>query len=249
MAEDAKPLSPTGQSITVESLKSYLPKGSSTVVTQEIVDIINRAENQCGVDQDLIEEQLVSYTHLLGPRVGFETLLNAIKFVNLTMIPKMTNAKAYKIVFPKKAAEIEGRDQSVDSFASMYNQTKTVVAIQKLLIVPAYITYQPLHHAAIKKQFDLMNGIGARPNDKVSATVQHMAAAKLADLTRMPEENTVELKIGMSDDAKSLQQGLMDQIGAFTKLQMARLEKGEDISSVQKLGISVDAIIEAQIED
>lgn len=244
-----KPTSPTRQNITVESLKSYLPRGSSTKVTQEIVDMINRAEEETGVDQGLVEEQIVSYTHLLGGSVGFEQLLNAIKFCNLTLVPKMTNAKAYKIVFPEKAAEIEARGQTVDSFASMYNNSKTVVAIMKLLIVPAYVTYAPLHHAAIKKQFDLMNGIGARSNDKVSPTVQQLAAAKLADLTKMPEDNSVELKIGMSDDAKSLQQGLMKQIGEFTKLQMKRFEQGEDISTVQKLGISTDAIIEAQIED
>ena len=53
--------------LTVETLKSYLPKGSSTVVTQEIIDTINKAEAACGIDQELIEDQVISYTHLLGP--------------------------------------------------------------------------------------------------------------------------------------------------------------------------------------
>lgn len=247
--ETASPPKLTEQNITVEKLKSFLPRGSSIKVTQEIVDIINRSEHDCGVDQGLIDEQITSYAHLLGPNVGFEQLLNAIKYVNLTTIPKMTNAKAYSIVFPKKAAEIAERGQTVDSFASMYNQTKTVVAIQKLVIVPVYLTYMPYHHAAIKKQFDLMNGIGARPNDKVSPTVQQMAAAKLADLTAMPEDNSIELKVGMSDDAKGLTLGLMEQINAFTKVQKAKLDAGESISAVQVTGINVDQIVEAQIEE
>jgi len=248
MTQDITPKTES-KGLTVELLKSYLPRGSSIAITQEVINVINKAEETSGVPQEIIEDQVVSYMHLLGPRVGFNTLLNALKYVNLTMTPDMTNAKAYKIVFPKKAKEIEDRGKTVDSFASMYNQTKTVVAVQKLLIVPAYLTYMPLHHAAIKKQFDLMNGIGAKPNDKVSPTVQQLAAAKLADLTAMPEDNSIELKVGMSDDAKSLQQGLMEQIAAFTKVQMTRLEKGEDISTVQKLGISVDSIIETQVED
>lgn len=244
----AQPPSPTPQGITVESLKSFLPRGTSVQVNQEVVDMINRAEAESGVAQELIEEQILSYTHLLNGRVGFKQLLNAIKFCNLRMMPEMTNEKAYKVVFPEKTKEIEARGQTVSSFASMYNQTKTVTEIMKLLIVPAYVTYQPLYHAAIKKQFDLMNGIGAKPSDNVSPTVQHLAAAKLADLTKMPEDSSIELKIGMTDEAKSVQQGLMDQIAAFTKIQKAKLDAGESISSVQKTGIDVDSIIEAETE-
>jgi len=249
LQKDPIPLSPTSQIVTVETLKAALPRGSSSKVTEDIVNLINNAEKDSGIAQELIEEQIFSYTHLLGPRIGFETLLNAIKFCNLKMLPKMSNAKAYKIVFPKKSLEIEARGESVDSFASMFNNTKTVVAVDKLLIVPAYITYQPLHHAAIKKQFDLMNGIGAKSTDKVSPTVQHLAAAKLADLTKMPEENSVELKIGMTDEAKSIQEGLMEQLAAATKMQMERLAKGESIAEVQKLGLNADAVIEAQIDE
>ena len=246
---DKVPQNTPKRKITKELLKEHMPKGSSTKLTDEIVEMINSAERDCGISQDLVNEQVVSYTHLLGVNVGFEQLLNAIKFCNLVMIPEMTNAKAYKVVFPKKAAEIAARGGSVDSFASMFNQTQTVRAIMKLLIVPAYITYQPLFHSAIKKQFDLMNGIGAKPTDKVSATVQHLAAAKLADLTRMPEESSVELKIGMTDEVKGIQEGLMEQIGRMASIQLDRYKAGEDISGVQRTGLNVDEVIEGQIDE
>lgn len=249
MSNNVKPIVAESQGITVEKLKKFLPKGSSTVVTQEIVDIIKRAEEDTGLDQNLVEEQVVSYMHLLNGSVGVEKLVNAIKFCNLRLMQGVGNARAYSIVFPKKATEIAARGQSVDSFASMYNSTKLVTEINKLLIVPAYITYQPLYHAAIKKQFDLMNGIGAKEDDKVSAHVQHLAAGKLAELLEMPKENSIELKIGMSDEAKSIQQTLADQISRAVDIQMARLDAGESIGAVQKLGISVERAIDVEVID
>lgn len=242
------PVVPESQNITVEKLKKFLPRGSSTQVTDEIVAMINRAEEETGIDQNLVEEQVVSYMHLLTGSVSVEKLVNAIKFCNLRLLPGMGNARAYSIVFPAKTTEITDRGQSVDSFASMYNSTRLVIEINKLLIVPAYITYQPLHHAAIKKQLDLMNGIGAKEDDKVSAHVQHLAAGKLAELTAMPIDHSIELKIGMNDEAKSVQQALTDQLAAVVDMQMAKLDAGQNIGDVQKLNISVDEIIEAEVE-
>ena len=248
MSKDVQPYVEDHQHLTEEKLRKYLPKGSSTKITKEIMKKISNAEKDCGVSQELIEEQLVSYMHLLTGNVGIEKLLNAIKFCNLRMLPRMGNAKAYSIVFPAKAAEITARGETVDSFASMYNSSKMVTEVQKLLIIPAYITYQPMYHAAIKKQFDLMNGIGAKEDDKVSPHVQHLAAGKLAELTAMPEDNSIELKIGMTDEAKSVQQGLMEQLARATDAQMASLAAGKSINDVQKIGISTDSILEAEIE-
>lgn len=248
MAEDLQPYVEDDQHLTEEKIRKYLPKGSSTKLTKEIMASIHNAERDSGVSQELIEEQLLSYAHLLTGNVGIEKLLNAIKFCNLRMLPRMGNAKAYAIVFPAKAAEITARGETVDSFASMYNSSKMVTEIQKLLIIPAYITYQPMYHAAIKKQFDLMNGIGAKEDDKVSAHVQHLAAGKLAELTAMPEDNSIELKIGLTDSAKSVQEGLMEQLARSTDAQMASLAAGKSINEVQRIGISTDDIIEAEID-
>ena len=234
------PIVADSQNITAERLKQFLPKGSSARITDEIVAVINRAETDTGLDQDMVEEQVLSYMHLLSGNVGIEKLVNAIKFCNLRLLPGMGNARAYSIVFPDKTKQITGRGQVVDSFASMYNSTRLVVEINKLLIIPSYITYQPLYHAAIKKQFDLMNGIGAKEDDKVSSHVQHLAASKLAELTEMPADNSIELKIGMTDDAKSAQQVLVDQLAIMGDIQMKRLEKGESIGEVQKLGLSAE---------
>ena len=159
------------------------------------------------------------------------------------MLPKMGSAKAYRIVFPAKTAEVEGRGQSVDSFASMYSKTKLVIEIQKLLLVPAHITHAPIHNQMLKKLFDLSNGIGAKADDRVSPTVQMNAAVSLMEATRMPEDNSIELKIGMSDDAKEAQQNLADQIAASIASTRAQLNRGVSLDTAQRIGLVTDAEI------
>lgn len=231
-----------------ETLVKHMPKGFSGKITDEILTMLNNVENDTGMSKELFSEQLYSYTHLLTGGVGIETLSNAIKFVNLRMLPKMGAAKAFSIVFPEKAKEIEDRGATVDSFASMYAGTKTVVAVQKLILVPVYISHAPIHNAMLKKLFDLSNGIGAKADDRVSPTVQMNAAIALRDATKMPEDNSVTLKIGMTDDATKIQQGLFEQLAMNSELQLAALRSGRSIGEIQRIGVSTDKILEAEIE-
>ena len=231
-----------------ETLVKYMPKGFTGKITDEVLAMLNNVETDTGMSKELFSEQLYSYTHLLTGGVGIEVLANAIKFVNLRMLPKMGAAKAFAIVFPEKAKEIEDRGSTVDSFASMYAGTKTVVAVQKLILVPVYISHAPIHNATLKKLFDLSNGIGARADDKVSPTVQMNAAIALNAATKMPEDNSVTLKIGMTDEATKIQQGLFEQLAMNSELQLAALRAGKSIGDVQRIGVNVDRIIEAEID-
>ena len=232
-----KPTVTNAHGLTVEKIKKFLPRGTSIKLTREIVEKLNRAEQETGIDQNLFEEQLLSYLHLMEGGAGIEKLANAIKFCNLRLLPKMGNEKAWKIVFPEKAAEIEARGEDCSSFASMYNNTKMVREISKLLLVPVYISHAPVHIAMHKKLYDLSNGIGANKGEYVSPNVQMNAAIALMEATRMPEDKSIELKIGMSDDAKNVQLRLTEQLARMAEIQLKRLKNGEDITDVQRLNI------------
>jgi len=252
MEEQAKDMvnypQPEGIKMDRETLQSYMPKGFNGRITDEVLEMINNVERDTGMSEELFSEQLCSYSHLITGGAGIEKLTNAIKYVNLRMLPKMGSARAYRIVFPGKTVEVEGRGETIDSFASMYSKTKMVVEIQKLLLVPAHISHAPMHNLMLQKLFDLSNGIGAKADDRVSPTVQMNAATELLNATKMPEDNTMELKIGLSDNAVSIQQGLFEQLAAVTKIQKERIERGEAISSVQRIGISTDDIIDVEAE-
>lgn len=191
------PPTPESQNITVEKLKSFIPKGTSVEVTQALVDKINNVGNETGlISQEVFEEQILSYTHLLsGKGRSLEKLINALKYCNLKLIPDMTNERAWAIVFPDKYDKLIRERRFVGSHVSMYNSSEMVIEIDKLLMIPASVQYAPMFHFSVKKLFDLANGIGAKPDDKVSPTVQLNATVALAEIVKMPEVAKVEVDV------------------------------------------------------
>ena len=244
--EEARRLMEADSLVTVENLKMYMPKGFNDAALESIVEEIKKIE-EVGIDSEDYAEKLLSYTHLLGPGIGMRQLMNAMKFVTLLFLPKMTQTRAYELTFPKKYAERRAKNMDCSSFASEYARTKLVIEIQKSVMLTPAITHAPLANKLLYKLVDLSNGIGAKPDDYVSPTVQLEATKAAYDIVKQPEETTI--KIGLDEKSMSVTEGLMHQIAKQTELQMQRLEAGEDISSVQKLGISTDKILEAHIEE
>ena len=148
------------QNITVEKLKKFMPKGTSSKVTEDIVKIIRNIENDTGVSQEYAEEQVMSCMGLLGKQgVTLEKLVNAVKFCCLKR--HYDNKKSWAIVFPKKYDELVANGKYIDSHVSEYNSTYCVVEVDKMMMVPFYLQYNHLKHEALMTQAKLMRGIGA----------------------------------------------------------------------------------------
>lgn len=231
------------QNLTVERLKYMLPKDSKVQVTQATVDMINDVIDKSGVHRGLMEERLLSYTHLLGPGVGIKQLLKAIQFCILSTTPTLTQTKAYLITFPEKAEELISQGRDASSFASMYAKTKLVQDIMQASQIGIHITYAPLQHQLIEKLLNLSNGIAAG-GEKASPTVQLNATLGLLEKIIPPAEQTINLKTGMDDESKAATQNLADQIEAMARLQLERLQRGESLNKVQQVGIVLDAVID-----
>lgn len=238
------------QNITREKLKKFLPKGSSVQVTDEILEMIHNMENDTGLPQNLLEEDVMSYMHMVGKvgGIGIYELVNAIKYCNLKR--NRSNKEAWAIVFPRKHDELVAAGKTTDNFVSMYNSSKLVVAIDKEMQVPTYIQYSAYHHAAIKKQYQLMNGDDGH-GGVVSPMVQHLAAKELAVITKMPEDKSIELKIGLSDAAVAQQQEMNDALSQLVANQARMFASGMSADEIQKVHSIkvVDAVIDAEIED
>ena len=228
------------QNIDKEKLQRMLPKGTNHKVTDEIINMIHSMEDDTGLYQDYMEESLLAQLPILASvKTDLDDYINAIKYCNLKQ--NMSNTKAWEIVFPERviALKEKGTYDKISSHVAMFNKRDIVVKIDAQMMISAHIQYAPMFHAAIKKQFNLMNGNSA-DGTPVSAHVQHLAAKELAEQTRMPEDNTIELKIGMDEEAKTVQERLTEQLARSVDLQMKRLSAGESIGSIQKIGISVE---------
>jgi hypothetical protein len=169
-------------------------------------------------------------------------LVNAIKYCNLKR--NYTNKEAWSIVFPEKYDRLVSLEKAVDNHVSAYNGSKLVIAIDKEMLIPVHLQYAGYFHAAVKKQFELMNGKGA--NGKTTAMVEHLAAKELALLTAAPVDTKIDLKVSPSDKALDLQKEMNDQLKAIVASQRARLENGESIVDVQAIGVN---FLEIEEED
>lgn len=241
------------QGLDKEKLKNFLPKGNNRDITDELMDKIASFHTQ-GIDQDYGEEVVLTHMGVLKDvKVTTAEYIDAIKFCILVMSGSSAS-KAWEIVFPEKAKEVRDRNEGKlsTSWSTQYNQTKIVTKLMAAMYIPPQLMYQPLNAWAIQKQYKLARGIGAHPNDRVSAHVQHLAAKELYEMTKMPEENKIQLEIGMDKESKSIQQQLFEQLAANTAVQMERLKRGDKIEDVQKLNIGFsrsEDVIEGEINE
>lgn len=234
------------QRITIDRLREMLPTKTTTSVTQEVVDLINRMEEDTGLPQELLEEDLMSYMYMLKDMRGVtvKDLMNAVKYCNLKR--NYDNKEAWAIVFPDKYQRLIENNMQVDSHVSMYNAGKLVAQIDKEMLIPVHLQYAPYFHAAVKKQYEIMNGMASNTVDgkkqNVSPMVQHLAAKELATLTRQPEESKLSVTINPSSEALTAQGEMNEHLKQIVAAQRKQLEDGADIVDVQVLGIDFSDI-------
>ena len=228
------------QNIDKEKLQRMLPKGSNHRVTDEIINMISSIEEDTGLFQDYMEESLLAQLPILATtKVDLDDYVNAIKYCNLKQ--NMSNQKAWEIVFPHRVARLkkDGKYDSITAHVSMFNKRDVVVKIDAQMMISAHIQYAPMFHAAVKKQFQLMNGNSA-DGTPVSAHVQHLAAKELREIAEMPIDNTIELKIGQSDESKKSQGLMITKMAEIAQNQRELLKQGYSIEEVQKLNLVIE---------
>ena len=160
----------------------------------------------------------------------------------------MTNEKAWSIVFPKKYNELVTAGKQVDNHVSMYNKSDLVVEIDKAMLLSACIQYMPENRRAMERLVELMEGKGANEGEKAGPMVQYNAAKTIIEMTTMPEDMNINLKVGMDEESKSIQESLFEQLKRTADIQMAKLQSGASITDIQRLGVKAEKIIDAEVE-
>ena len=244
------PRMPTGNNdpdiITVDKIKKLLPKGTSHLVSDEIINMINNTEKETGILQEYFNDSFLTYLPVLKQvSIPLEKYVNAIRYCNLKRM--MSNEKAWEIVFPHKHKKLIDEGRWNASHVSMYNQSALVVKLDAQMMIGAHIQYMPYFHKTFEKQFNLMNGIDAQGRP-VSAHVQHLAASKLYDMTKPPEDITMNLKIDQSDDAKASTEKMLSKMSELASNQQKLLEQGYTITDIQKLNFKHDEEFDDEAE-
>jgi len=237
----------TGQFITAERLKEMLPKNVTLAVTEELVGLINNMGEGTNLDQDLLEEDFMSYIHLATNRKGSTTtdLIKAIKFCNLKR--NMDNKEAWAIIFPEKYLRLVESNMQIDNHVAMYNKTGLVTAIDKEMMVPVHLMYSNVFHAATKELYNIgVLGKGGKDaygkEMSVTPMVKVQALKELTTITKPPEEQKISITTSPSDEALTMQQQMNEQLARIVSHQKAQVDAGVDVIEAQVIGIDFDQL-------
>ncbi len=242
------------EGLTREDIMRIMPKNINKPISDEMIKVINRMGEDCGIMQEYLEENFLSNLNVLQEkRISVKHYVNAIKFVALRQNYSLT--KSWAIVFPDKYKALKdaidgGADSkqiNIAAHASSYAQTKAVVKVTAQSILAPSIVYAPMHHHAVTKLYNLTNGVASGyPLDaenkppRVSPTVQLNAAIALEQITRVPEDTTINLKVEQGDAHLEQQKKLNENIRNLIDLQRKGIESGKNVTEVQKVFINND---------
>lgn len=218
--------------ITVEELKSALPKAMQHNATTELVDKINNLAKSDEL-REVYRDNLISYASVMKDgRFQLSHYINAVRYISHKVMGD-TDILAYTKTFPDRIQNFHNNNTSstdIASYVSSYNKNKLVNLVREQSMIPTYILNADHYQRAINKQVALMDDI------TVSPAVQQKAADSLLVNLRPPDVSKIELDMSFTQD-ESIQE-LREATAILAQKQL------ELISSKQ---FSVKAITEKSI--
>ena len=239
--------------ITKEEIQTRLPSRKNTV-TDEVVDIINRAATEPEFQgESLLQTAAVYENVMIRNKASVKDYLNAIRFCAYLITTNDNYTEAYKKVFGDRDFVKERMNLPTDdprykeltSAASRYRKTsKLVTEILTLSQAPLDLMFMGARYKAIGVLADIMEN-GRFDRDKINAAKELLAATKGA------EKMQLDIGIGTTDKAINLQEQLNQQIAQLVANQQTMLQLGGSIKEVQRIGINLNNqdTVDAELAD
>ena len=239
--------------ITKEEIQTRLPSRKNTV-TDEVVDIINRAATEPEFQgESLLQTAAVYENVMIRNKASIKDYLNAIRFCAYLITMDDNYTEAYKKVFGDRdfvkarmhLPTDDPRYKELTSAASRYrNTSKLVTEILTLSQAPLDLMFMGARYKAIGVLANIMEN-GRFDRDKINAAKELLAATKGA------EKMQLDIGVGTTDKAINLQEQLNQQIAQLVANQQAMLQLGGSIKEVQRIGINLNSqdTVDAELAD
>lgn len=230
------------ETVTIEDLQGALPSRKNAI-TDEIVDIINRSQTEPEFQGESLMQSAVTYENIMQKgKYPIKEYLNAIRFGAYLVSMDDNYTEAYKKTFYDRdfvKERVNAGTSSVQyaeltSAASRYRRSKLVTEILTLSQVPLDMLFTGARMKAVGVLAEIMVSSGY-DKDRINAAKELLAATK-------NENQKIELEIGPSAEAVSMQSQLDKQLSELAVNQKKLLEAGYGIEDVQKTGIQLDVI-------
>lgn len=211
--------------ITMQFLKSQLPKNSSRIITNSMVDKINNLTRDDDEEfSSIYRANFTSYISVLkSGEFKITDYMSAVKYVSYKLM-EHSNIDAYMFTFPDRynrlleenvsfGSEKEIRDKKISPYVSMYNKNKLVNNIMDQSLIPNHIINAPLYQSALNQQAYLMMHAS-------TDLVRTQAANSILVHLKPPESSKVEIDIGFKKD---------DVIEDYKTAMMAMVQKQKEL--------------------
>lgn len=230
--------------LEISTVKALLPKGTRTMVTEELIDKLNRLDSDPLLIGSLKENFLTYIGVMKSGKYKIDDYLYAVKFVSHKLLGD-SDIDAYAKTFPERYQRLAEEGVSRDgmgAYVSAYRKNKLVIQIMEQTLVPSHVLNAPLYQEALNVQYDLM--MNAR-----SEMVRMKAAESVLEHTKQPETSRLDIKIGLDAESKDRQDKLYAQMAEIAKNQQQMLMNGARLEDIQKLNIRTEEVIDADVGD
>ena len=236
-----------GKEVTLFDLQCAMP-AKKNVVTQEIVDIINKVQEEPEFQGETLLQTMVTYQNVLqNAKVGIKEYISAIRFCAYLISMDDNYTEAYKRTFfdrkfVKDRVNLDTSDPrygELTSAASRYRRSKLVVDVLTLSQVPLHILFAGARHQAVEVLTRVMM-TAKYDRDKIAAAdkvLQHTASLA----------TKIDLDINVKES--SAVQSLSEQLARVAATQKILLETGtSDLHSFGSLRPTDEDIINVEVE-
>lgn len=220
--------------LTVQQVQTALPASLKSAVTQSMVDMINNA-NSDPLIAEQIRNNYLSYAGVMKDgKFKTEDYLNAVMYVSFKLMG-YSNQDAYFKTFPQRHAALLAKgttSKDISAYVSAYNKGKLVNLIYEQTLVPTWVLNQELHQRALNVQADLMVNAQSEMvrSNAANSILTHLAKPKeagpLINLDMRETSGMNELRDALAQMAQ--QQKELIAAGVPTKeIAAARIIEGE----------------------
>jgi len=231
--------------MTLDVLKAALPKGRKNVVNQELVDLINDAEDRGDFD-GMLEDKFISLSGILSSgRYKIKDFIKATEFA-CYYIQTEDQADSYQKTFPEKMKRriMAGKSAYANGAPSMYFSNQLVQDILAQIQLSDSLIHGQKRTEAYAKLYQLMS------DPKSSPRIQMESANSLITHLKVPDTQKVELEIDVKKDESAI--ALESKLLELATLQEEAFRNGASISDLQKItykeGVDDENITDAEIE-
>lgn len=230
--------------LEISTIKALLPKGTRTMVTEDLVEKLAKLDEDPLLVGSLKENFLTYIGVMRSGKYKLDDYLYAVKFVSHKLLGD-SDIDAYTKTFPERYERLvrEGISrEDMGPYVTAYKKNKLVVQIMEQTLVPSHVLNAPLYQEALNVQYNLMM------NAK-SEMVRMKAAESILEHTKQPESSRLDIKIGLDNESKERQDKLYAQMAEIAKNQQEMLRNGARLEDIQRLNIRTAEVIDADVDE